>query len=41
MWNEKELGVINGRLDITEEKIIKFEDKQQKLPKLNTQRKMK
>lgn len=35
------MDVINGRLDIAEEKIIKFEDKQQKLSKLNTQRKMK
>lgn len=27
MWDEKYMYVINGRLDITEEKIIKLEDK--------------
>ena len=31
--------MINGKLDIAEEKIIKLEDKQQKLSKLNTKRK--
>ena len=31
--------MINGKLDIAEEKIIELEDKQQKLSKLNTKRK--
>ena len=41
MQDVKHMDVINGRLDTAEEKMIEFEDKQQKLLLLNTQRKIK